>query len=406
MNQPYSYKILGKTIGVDTVHAGESYTFPVERRIIYAWPGLSDFYAQVIDNELGGVIPEVDNLYMTLDHMYPIKNATQEKFVETSKKWALEKGIHLSEGEGIGHILAIEEGWVKPGMVVPHFDTHVCCIGAIGALGFGLLKEMISPLATNELWLQIPEVLRFELTGKLPEGVMGRDLLHYLINYVGLDRAGGKILEFGGQGALDMPVDDRVTICNLCNYLAAVSAVFDIENTRDIDPSLVTETVTIDLSTITPWLAAPSSIDNVKPVEEVEGDTVDLGIIGTCAGGGLRDIEVAATILKGKKLPPHKNLYVVPSTKKIYLEAMSRGYIQTLVEAGCFISSPTCDFCYGAAAYLGSGKTAISTQTLNVNGRLGSLDSKIYLASAATVASTMLNAKITDPRQYFGGEAE
>jgi len=227
--EPYTYRILAKAAGVSRVRAGEEYRFPVERRFLYPWPALSDWFAQVIDGELGGAVPRPDEVYMTFDHMLPVKNAAQERFIEKSRAWALSKGIHISEGEGIGHILAIQEGWVEPGMVVPHFDTHVSSIGAIGALGVGLLKEMLYPLATGCLWLQIPPLLRIELTGKLRDGVMGRDLLHTLVAKAGLEKCSGKIIEFGGPGAASLPLDDRIAVCNLINYLGAVSAVFDPE---------------------------------------------------------------------------------------------------------------------------------------------------------------------------------
>lgn len=385
------------------MRAGGEYTFPVERRLLYPWPALSDWFAQVIDRELGGRLPRSQEVYMTFDHMVPVKNAAQERFIRESRDWALGKGIHVIEGEGIGHLLAIQEGWVRPGMVVPHFDTHVSSVGAIGALGVGLLKEMLSPLATGCLWLGVPPLLRIRLTGRLPQGVMGRDLLHTLVREAGLERCGGKIIEFGGPGAAAMALDDRVTVCNLANYLGAVSAVFDPEGASWEEDG---ETLTVPLERTEPCLAAPPSTANAKPLSQAAGLPVDLGIIGTCAGGGLGDMAAAAHILAGKKLPAGKTLYVIPSTKRIYEEAIRRGYLQALAEAGCFISSPTCDFCYGSAAYLGDGKRAISTQTLNVTGRLGGLGGEIYLGSAAAVAASLLRGQITDPREFWEGGGE
>ena len=227
--EPYTYRILARAAGLPKVEAGEEHLFPVERRLLYPWPALSDWFAQVLEQELGGRLPRPQEVYMTFDHMVPVKNAAQEKFIRESRAWASSKGIHVVEGEGIGHLLAIQEGWVKPGMVVPHFDTHVSSVGAIGALGVGLLKEMIYPLATGRLWLKIPPLLRIRLTGRLPQGVMGRDLLHTLIGKLGLERCGGKIVEFGGEGAAAMALDDRITVCNLANCLGAVSALFDPE---------------------------------------------------------------------------------------------------------------------------------------------------------------------------------
>ena len=223
----YTYNIFARTAGVDSVHAGEAYTFRVPRRILYAWPALSDWYEAMIREKLGGTITDPENVYMTLDHMLPVRNQTQERFISESRRWAKEQGFHLSEGEGIGHILAIEQQWVEPGMLVPHFDTHISCIGAIGALGVGCLKEMLRPLTQGLLWMEIPKVVRVELHGSFQPGVMGRDLLHTLVMELGLSRCSGKILEFGGPGARSMPLASRVTVCNLINYLGCVSAVFD-----------------------------------------------------------------------------------------------------------------------------------------------------------------------------------
>lgn len=401
MKQPYTYRILAEAIKVDEVCAKQSYTFPVERRIIYAWPGLSDWYEQMIESHCKGEIPEAGNIYMTLDHMLPIKNKSQADFIEKSRKWAMKKGMNISENEGIGHILAIEKGWVKPGMIVPHLDTHVACIGAIGALGLGLLKEMVYPLATNKLWLEIPEVVRINLTGKLKPGVTGRDLLHMMIDTVGLNVTGGRIIEYGGPSAMKMELDDRITICNLSNYLAAVSGLFDVSMETDLDKSAYSYVIDINLCDVVPYIAAPSAISNVHPLADYKDEPIDLGIIGTCSGGGLNDLKLAAQILQGRQIKEGCKLFVVPSTNRIYEEAINLGYIQTLIEAKCFISSPTCDFCYGSGVYLQAGQTAISTQTLNTAGRLGSIEGNIYLASSAAVAASLIEGKIADPVPYL-----
>ena len=396
----YTYNIFARTAGVDSVHAGEAYTFRVPRRILYAWPALSDWYEAMIREKLGGTITDPENVYMTLDHMLPVRNQTQERFISESRRWAKEQGFHLSEGEGIGHILAIEQQWVEPGMLVPHFDTHISCIGAIGALGVGCLKEMLRPLTQGLLWMEIPEVVRVGLHGSFQPGVMGRDLLHTLVMELGLSRCSGKILEFGGPGARSMPLATRVTVCNLINYLGCVSAVFDPDADAQTE-NAYSELIHLDLGCIEPCLAAPPSIANAVPLSKAAGTQIDIGIIGTCAGGGLEDLEAAAHVLSGRRLAPGRKLYISPATAAIQSEAIRRGYYQIFSDAGCFLSSPTCDFCYGAAAYLGAGKRAISTQTLNVSGRLGSLDSEIYLASAAAVAAAAVQGEICDPRDFW-----
>mgnify|MGYP000388992103 CR=1 FL=1 len=229
---------------------------------------------------------------------------------------------------------------------------------------------------------------------------MGRDLLHTLVMELGLSRCSGKILEFGGPGARSMPLASRVTVCNLINYLGCVSAVFDPDADAQTE-NAYSELIHLDLGCIEPCLAAPPSIANAVPLSKAAGTQIDIGIIGTCAGGGLEDLEAAAHVLSGRRLAPGRKLYISPATAAIQSEAIRRGYYQIFSDAGCFLSSPTCDFCYGAAAYLGAGKRAISTQTLNVSGRLGSLDSEIYLASAAAVAAAAVQGEICDPRDFW-----
>ena len=184
------------------------------------------------------------------------------------------------------------------------------------------LKEMIYPLATGRLWLKIPLLLRIRLTGRLPQGVMGRDLLHALIGKLGLEQCGGKIVEFGGEGAAAMALDDRITVCNLANCLGAVSALFDPEGASWEEDG---ESLSFPLEELEPCLAAPPSTADIRPLSQAAGLPVDLGLIGTCAGGGLGDMAAAAHILAGKKLPARKALYVVPSTKRIYQEAIRLG---------------------------------------------------------------------------------
>ncbi len=351
--------------------------------------------------------------------MVPVQNQWQVDFHQQTREWCDEQGIVYYEGLGIGHSVVVEEGIVTPGMLVVHFDTHVSTIGAVGALGFGLMKDLLMPLSTGKMWLQVPSAIRVNLEGAFMPGVSGRDLLHRLVADFGPDWGNGKVIEFGGEGAKNVSIDSRMAICDLINYVGAITAMFiPDEITKEYmkerglmqkfivpdDDAEYEQTVPYDLKEIEPMVVVPPSISNAKTLGEVLETKIDIGIIGTCAAGRVDDFAAAAKILEGKKIKPGFKLFVVPSSNKSFLQALEKGYITTLVEAGAFLSSPTCDFCYAKAVYLGEGQKAISTQTLNVPGRLGNLQGEIYLASAEMVAAAAINGRIDDPRSYLAKE--
>ena len=420
MGKTLTQKIIARALGKKHVAVGEMCLIEPDLMILYDWPALSDWYAEMMEKELGlQRVPFPDRVVMFLDHMLPVQNQWQADFHQQTREWCDKQGIVYYEGRGIGHSVVVEEGLVRPGMLAAHFDTHVSTIGAVGALGFGLMKEMLMPLATGKMWLQVPPVIRVNLEGAFQPGVSGRDLLHRLVADFGPDWGNGKVIEFGGAGAKNVSIDSRMAICDLINYVGSITAMFVPDETTGAylagmapkqafvtpdDDAGYTQTVTYDLSGIEPTVVAPPSIANAKAVGEVLGKKIDLGIIGTCAAGRVEDLAAAAKILAGKRIKAGFKLFVVPSSEKSFLQALEKGYINTLVEAGAFLSSPTCDFCYAKAVYLSEGQRAISTQTLNVPGRLGNMQGEIYLASAEMVAAAAVNGRIEDPRLYWTGE--
>lgn len=398
-NRPYTYQILSEKIQ-RPVSKGEMGLFPIDRALIYAWPGIFNFFEQVLDGELGSYYPVRDKIRVTLDHMCPVRDQAQGDFISGSRAWCEREGLLYAEDEGIGHNLAIEKGWVEPGMLVAHFDTHVSSVGAVGALGFGSGTEMLFPLATGKVWLKVPPVFKVKLAGKLPPGVMGRDVLHRLVKELGTTAAGGMVVEYYCGETSGLTPDDKITACNLINYIGAMSAVF-VPPGRECGDGAYDGVLELDLAKLEPILVCPPATNNAQSLARVLGKKIDLGIVGTCCGGGLEDLAAAARILKGNKVKKGVKLYVCPSSNAIFSEAAERGYVLDLVAAGAFISSPTCDFCYGRSVYLLSGQTAVSTQTLNVPGRLGSLDAEIYLGSPAVVAYSALKGELADPREFY-----
>ena len=409
-------KLIAHNVGVKKVNAGEVHMLKPDVIIMYAWPAISDRYMDTLDHELNLTkLPYPEKMIFFCDHFVPPQNPEQSSFHVKSQEWCQKHNVKCITDKGIGHVVVIEEGLVKPGNIGTHFDMHISTIGAIGALGIGIMAEVLMPIATGNMWLVIPPTIRVNIEGAFEPGISGRDLLNRIVADYGPDWANGKIVEFGGPGAENISVDSRMVICDLANYFGAITAIFVPDKTVDKymkehdisnylkfapdDDAIYTQTVTYNLKDIEPTLTAPATVSNAVKLTAVEGTSIDIGIIGTCASGRLEDFEQAAKILKGKKLADGFKLYVSPSSNRSFKEALEKGYITTLVEAGAFISSPTCDFCYGKSVQLIGGQTAISTQTLNVPGRLGSLEASIYLASASVVAATSLYGKITDPRK-------
>lgn len=398
--QPYTYRILSRCKGAP-VSKGEPILCDVDHRIIYAWPGFPDYFAEIIDKELNGEIAKKDQIHVVLDHMCPPRDQVQCEYLDLVRNWCKQQGLACAEGEGIGHNLAIEQSWVKPGMLVTHFDAHVASVGAIGALGIGMAIEMLVSLVTAKMWLDVPPLYRIDLKGKLTPGVMGRDILHYIVAKLGTVSYSGAVLEFYCEEDSGLTLDDKMVICNLINHLGALSAVFVPQGEEKADDSYYEEIIPIDLPSLEPHVGCPPATNIAQPLAAHIGKEVNMAIVGTCAGGGINDIATAANILRGKKVKDGVRLYVCPSTNKVFTTATEKGYINDLIEAGAFLSSPTCDFCYGRAVYLQKGYRAISTQTLNVPGRLGNSDSEIFLASPAAVAASALNGVITDPRTVY-----
>jgi len=412
----YVEKVLSRVLGQD-VREGEVHSFSPDLLVLYDWPAISDWFFDMIENTLKiEELPHSDRIICFLDHLLPVANPSQEQFHKSTRQWCSKYGVSYYEDKGIGHSVVVEDGMVRPGMLVSHFDTHVSTVGAVGALGFGNMLEMLMPLVTGKLWLKVPPVIRVNLEGDFQPGVSARDLLHKIVLDRGPSWAINQVVEFGGPGAANISVEGRMVICDLSNYFGAMTSYFVPDSVTEqfmkntgvafelIKPdqdAVYSQSVTYNLADIGPTLVAPPSLDKAIPIEEAAGLSADMGIIGTCASGRIEDLHTAAMILQGKKIKEGFKLYIIPSSTKVFLKAMELGYIDTLVKAGAFISSPTCDYCYGKAVALGEGHRAVSTQTLNVPGRLGCMNAEIYLASAAVVAVTALEGTIMDPRNHI-----
>ncbi|NTW28667.1 MAG: 3-isopropylmalate dehydratase large subunit [Coriobacteriia bacterium] len=326
-------------------------------------------------------------------------------------------------GCGVCHQLIPEAGHVVPGDLMVGCDSHTCTYGALNVFSTGVgSTDGAAAMAAGKLWFKVPETIKVTFDGALNPGVFSKDLILALAGKIGADGATYKALEFSGSTIDGLSVDARMTISNMAIEVGAKAGLmsaddktlawFEGRGTRvpavvapDAD-AVYCETLEFDTAKIGPQVAKPHAVDNVSPIEEVEGTPIAQGFIGTCTNGRLEDLGIAAGILKGRKVKDGVRLIVAPASKRIFLDAMAAGYIQTLVEAGAAVVTPGCGPCVGTHNGVPSdGENVISTANRNFKGRMGNSNAFIYLGSPATVVASVIEGKITDPRKYFvGGE--
>lgn len=377
---------------------------------VYSWP--SDSFDCIRTAEECGTL-HTENLRVFLDHRLPTKSVAQAEMQREASEYCMRHGIPCIWGTGIGHQLLIERGGVQPGGVVVHHDAHALIAGAIGALTITSQLDVILALSEGHISLRVPETVRVDLDGCLERGVYGRDVFAHLMATFGPELAEKSFLEFGGSGKLSM--DSRATVCCLSPFLGAEGTVFEedeiaqayfkeqhmsakIAVTADADAAY-RRRVRVDLGAVRPMIACPPSPDRVYPISELSGLEVYQGLICSCAGSRLEDLKAAAEVLRNKHVSSGFRLYVSPASSAVFHRACDLGYIQTLLDAGAFLCSPSCDFCSGKQGILANGERGITTGTLNAPGRMGNIQAEVYNASAASVASAALRGRIIDPRE-------
>jgi 3-isopropylmalate/(R)-2-methylmalate dehydratase large subunit len=326
-------------------------------------------------------------------------------------------------GCGVCHQLVPEQGHVVPGDLVVGCDSHTCTYGALNVFSTGVgSTDGAAAMASGKLWFRVPETIRFTLNGTLSAGVFSKDVILHIAGLLGADGATYLAIEFDGPVIDALSVEARMTISNMAIEVGAKAGLmradaktlewFDGRGRRTPAPvspdadAVYAVTRTLDLSDLVPQVASPHSVDNVAPISEVEGTPVSQGFLGTCTNGRLEDLGIAAGILKGRKVDPDVRFIVAPASRQVYLDAMAAGHIQTLVEAGAAVVTPGCGPCVGTHNGVPSdGENVISTANRNFKGRMGNSNAFIYLASPATVAASVIEGCITDPRKYFTGGA-
>jgi len=414
MGKTFAEKILAIKSGRKEVKAGE---------IVEVYPDW------VMSHENAALVAKIWNslkeekvkypqkIVLIFDHRVPaesVKTAIGQKEV---REFAKIQGItnFFDINKGICHQVMVEEGFVAPGELILGTDSHTTTYGALGAFSTGIgATEMAGVWATGKLWLRVPETIKIILKGSLTYPVSAKDVILHIIGKLGADGADYREVEFTGEGIRGFSISDRLTLCNLSMEMGAKGAVcFADEKTLDYIQdrvkraySIITadvdanyeQTLEFDISKLTPQIALPHRVDNVKPVADVEGLPIDQAVVGSCTNGRLEDLEITARILEGKKVASSVRMIIIPASWNIYLEALKKGFIEIFINAGAVVINPGCGPCLGAhQGLLAPGERCITSTNRNFKGRMGSGEAEIYLASPAVVAASAIKGKITTP---------
>lgn len=411
MGMTMAEKIIAAAAGVSEVKPGDIHTVEVDR--LMSNDGTTHLTIDMYNQKLKDPhIADVSKLVWIVDHNVPADSPKTAASHKKMRDFAKEHGITYYEGQGVCHQIMMENH-VRPGELIFGADSHTCAYGALGAFGTGVgCTDYLYAMVTGQSWVLVPETLKFNLTGKLPEGVYARDLILTIIGRIGANGANYKAMEFGGEGLKTLTMSDRIAICNLCVEAGAKTALMEVDDVAmdylkergrepkhmfTSDPDAVyAEEYEVNLSELTPIVAKPHFVDNVVNAKECVGTKIDEAFLGSCNNGRLEDLRVGAEIIKGKKVHPLVRFLVVPASQEVYQKALEEGLIQIFMEAGAIVMNANCSVCWGSCqGVIGEGETLISTGTRNFKGRAGHSDSFVYLASAATVTASAITGEIT-----------
>ncbi len=410
MGMTIAEKIIALAAGKTETHAGDIETVTLDR--LLSNDGTTHLTIDMYNKLKNPHIADVNKLVWIVDHNIPSDSAKTAASQKKMRDFAREHGIAYYEGEGVCHQIMAEK-YVCPGELIFGADSHTCAYGALGAFGTGVgCTDYLYAMVTGTSWVMVPETLRFNLHGKLRDGVYARDLILTIIGRIGANGANYKAMEFGGDGLHGIDMAGRISICNLCVEAGAKTGLMEVDDITlaylkehgDRQPKAICmpdadahyEAVyDIDLSEIEPIVAKPHFVDNVVPASEAAGVKIDEAFLGSCNNGRIEDLRVGAEIVKGKHVAGNVRFMVVPASRDIYRQAMDEGLIDIFIDAGAIVMNPNCSVCWGACqGVIGEGEVLISTGTRNFKGRAGHRDSYVYLASAATVAASAIAGSI------------
>ena len=415
MGMTLGEKIIARAAGVDFVKPNDIHTVTLDRMM--SNDGTTHLTVDMYHNQLKHPqIADKDKVVFIMDHNVPAENPKTAEAHKKMRDFAIENDIKLYEGQGVCHQIMMED-YVCPGELIFGADSHTTSYGALGAFGTGVgCTDFLYAMTTGTSWVMVPETIRFNLHGELKEGVYPRDLILTIIGDIGANGANYKIMEFAGDGAHKLSVDDRMVLCNLTVEAGAKAGIVEpdekvveyckahgreaVHMFKSDEDAHFCEVYDYDLSKIEPVVVRPDFVDNFALLKDVKEEriAIDEAFLGSCNNGRIDDLRVAAEIVKGKQVDPKVRFIVAPASKAVYIQALEEGIITTLMEAGAMVMNCNCSVCWGSCqGVIGENEVLISTGTRNFKGRAGAPSSKVYLASAATVAASALAGYITEP---------
>lgn len=420
MGMTMTQKILAAHAGLDNVEAGQL----IEAKLDVVLG--NDITSPVAINEFekcgADSVFDKDRIALVLDHFTPNKDIKAAEQCRQVRNFAMKYGItHFYDvGQmGIEHALLPEKGIVGPGDCIIGADSHTCTYGALGVFSTGVgSTDMAAGMITGKAWFKVPSAIKVVLVGKPSKWVSGKDVILHLIGEIGVDGALYQSLEFTGEGISSLSMDDRLCIANMAIEAGAKNGIFPVDDVTTAyckdrferepvvyaadEDAVYDRVVTIDLSKLRPTVSFPHLPENTKTIDNVGKIKIDQSVIGSCTNGRIEDLRIAASILKGRKVAKNVRCIILPGTQDIYLQAIREGLAEIFVEAGAVLSTPTCGPCLGGhMGILGKGERAVSTTNRNFVGRMGHVESEVYLASPAVAAASAVTGYISDPDEVM-----
>ena len=417
MGMNMTEKILARHAGLESVSAGQLIFCKLDMVLandVTAPPAIKEF------EKIGKPVFDNTKIALVPDHFTPNKDIKAAGLAKTVREFAKKHQIknYFEIGRvGIEHVILPEKGIVGPGMLTIGADSHTCTYGAVNGFSTGVgSTDLGVAMATGEAWVKVPKAIKVVLTGKKPKYICGKDVILTLIGMIGVDGALYKAIEFAGEGVAELTMTDRLTISNMAIEAGGKNGIFPFDEiTREYvegrvqqpyEPVAADEdaeyeqVVEIDLSKLTPVVAFPHLPGNTHPVSEIGEIKIDQVVIGSCTNGRLEDLQQAAEILAGHTVHPDVRCIIIPGSQQVYLDAMKAGYVETFINAGAAVSTPTCGPCLGAhMGIMAAGEKAVSTTNRNFRGRMGHVDSEVYLAGPYVAAASAILGRIAVPEE-------
>ena len=417
MGMNMTEKIFARHAGLDKVVPGQLIKCKLDLVLgndITSPPAITEF------NKIGKPVFDKNKIALVPDHFTPNKDIKSAQMAKIVREFARKHEIvnYFEVGQmGIEHVILPEKGLVAPGDLIIGADSHTCTYGAVGAFATGVgSTDMGAAMATGETWFKVPAAIKVELTGKMPQYVTGKDVILTLIGMIGVDGARYQSLEFCGDGIANLSMTDRLTIANMAIEAGAKNGIFPVD---DITKAYIKDRVTkpyeiveadadakydsvvkINLAELLPVVALPHLPENVKIVKDIAEIKIDQVVIGSCTNGRIEDLQQAAEVMQGKAVHRDVRAIIIPGSQAVYLEAVKLGYIETFINAGAIVSTPTCGPCLGGyMGILAAGERAVATTNRNFRGRMGHVDSEVYLAGPYVAAASAILGKIALPEE-------